>query len=337
MGNTDSLLRAVPEMGAMQAKSDQVVPEPSDGFVYTPSIQEITERALTYLEVGYSVHFSGPAGTGKTTLAFHVAAQLGRPVSLIHGDDEFGSSDLVGRDAGFQKSKVVDNYISRVVKTEEKMSTLWVDNRLTTACQNGATLIYDEFTRSRPETNNVLLSVLGERILNLPSMRRTGEGYLDVHPDFRAIFTSNPEEYAGVHKTQDALMDRVITLSIDHYERDTEISIVRGKTGVPERDATLIVDITRELRKVGVHNYRPTIRAAIAIGRVMDYRDIPVDASDPFFRTVCHDVFNMDTTKVTRAGESLMCEKVDEIIDQVCRKPARRAATRKRAVSAKKE
>ena len=41
---------------------------------------------------------SGPAGTGKTTLALHVAAKLGQPVTLIHGDDEFGSSDLVGND-----------------------------------------------------------------------------------------------------------------------------------------------------------------------------------------------------------------------------------------------
>ena len=99
----------------------------------------------------------------------------------------------------------MDNFIHSVLKTEEEMKTLWMDNRLTTACRNGDTLIYDEFTRSRPEANNALLSVLSEGILNLPKLRRNGEGYLEVHPAFRAIFTSNPEEYAGVHKTQDAL------------------------------------------------------------------------------------------------------------------------------------
>ncbi len=83
---------------------------------------------------------------------------------------------------------------------------------MTTACKNGNTLIYDEFTRSRPEANNALLSVLEEKFLNLPRLRRADKGYMDVHPDFRAIFTSNPEEYAGVHKTQDALMDRLITI-----------------------------------------------------------------------------------------------------------------------------
>ena len=29
------------------------------------------------------------------------------------------------------------------------------------------------------------------------------------------IFTSNPEEYAGVHKTQDALLDRMITIAVE--------------------------------------------------------------------------------------------------------------------------
>jgi len=34
-------------------------------FVETPYVQDITERALSYLRAGYPVHLSGPAGTGK--------------------------------------------------------------------------------------------------------------------------------------------------------------------------------------------------------------------------------------------------------------------------------
>jgi len=97
---------------------DIILPEPSEKFVSTSHVQELTDRALAYLDVGYPVHFAGPAGTGKTTLAFHVAAKLGRPVSLIHGDDEFGGSDLIGRDAGYRKHKLVDNFIHSVLKTE---------------------------------------------------------------------------------------------------------------------------------------------------------------------------------------------------------------------------
>lgn len=302
----------------VQTQADNVVPEQSEDFVITSYVREMTERALAYLEVGYSVHFAGPAGTGKTTLAFHVAAQLGRPVSLIHGDDEFRSSDLVGRDSGYRKQKVVDNFIHSVLRTEESMNSIWVDNRLTMACQKGYTLIYDEFTRSRPEANNTLLSVLEEKILNLPKLRKTGEGYLQVHPDFRAIFTSNPEEYAGVHKTQDALLDRMITIQVGHYDRDTEIHITSSKSGIPRQDAEIIVDIVRELRGFGVNNHRPTIRSSIAIAKILAHREGRARLNDPVFRWVCRDVLNTDTAKVTRGGQSIMSDKVDDVIRKVC-------------------
>ena len=302
----------------VQTDGDNILPEPGVEFVLTPYVREITERALAYLKAGYPVHFAGPAGTGKTTLAFHVAAQLGRPVTLMHGDDEFGSSDLIGRDAGYRKSKLIDNFIHSVLKTSEEMQSLWVDNRLTTACQNGDTLIYDEFNRSRAEANNALLSILSEKILNLPKLRASGDGYLEVHPDFRAIFTSNPEEYAGTHKTQDALMDRLITIHLGHYDRDTEVRITMAKSGLSMSDAERIVDIVRELRGVGVNNHRPTIRACITIARVLAREGGSARWNDPVFQWVCRDVLNTETAKVTRGGESVMPQKVDEVIRKVC-------------------
>ena len=309
---------------AILAENEPVLPEPSEAFVVTPYVQQLTERALAYLDVGYAVHFAGPAGTGKTTLAFHVAAQRARPVILIHGDDEFGSSDLVGRDTGYRKQKLVDNFIHSVLKTEESMSTLWVDNRLTTACQKGHTLIYDEFNRSRPEANNALLSVLEEKILNLPKLRRSGESYLQVHPGFRAIFTSNPEEYAGIHKTQDALMDRLITIHTDHFDRDTEVRIVMAKSGIAQPEAAKIVDIVRELRGVGVNNHRPTIRACILIARMLVHCRGHAQLADPVFQWVCQDVLSADTAKVTRNGQSLMPQMVDEVIRKVFGSPKHR-------------
>jgi gas vesicle protein GvpN len=298
---------------------DNVLPEQSEEFMVTPYVQDLTERALTYIKAGYPVHFAGPSGTGKTTLAFHVASQLNQPVTLIHGDDEFSSSDLIGRDSGYRKSKLVDNYIHSVLKTEENYNTVWEDNRLTTACQNGYTLIYDEFTRSRPEANNALLSILEEKILNLPKLHRYGKGYLEVHPKFRALFTSNPEEYAGVHKTQDALMDRLITIQIGHFDRNTEIQIAMAKSGLPQSDSEIIVDIIRELRNIGVNNNRPTIRACIAISRILANVGGRANPSDPIFMRICRDVLNIDTAKVTHDGRSIVnSNMVDDIIHRVC-------------------
>jgi gas vesicle protein GvpN len=272
----------------LSSEQDNVLIEASEEFVNTPYVQDLTERALTYLEVGYAVHFAGPAGTGKTTLALHVAAKLGRPVMLLHGDDEFTGADLVGRGSGYRRSKVVDNYIHSVMKTHEEMTTLWIDSRLTTACERGYTLIYDEFNRSKAEANNALLSVLSEGILNLPNRRQAECGYIDVHPQFRVVFTSNPDEYAAVHKAQDALMDRMITINVGHHDRETEIQITCAKTGIAVDDAEVIVDLVRRLR--GPSSHKPTIRACIAMGRVLAHRHAHARRGDPVFAWVCRDI-----------------------------------------------
>lgn len=289
---------------------------PGADFVNSGFVQELTDRALSYLEIGYPIHLSGPAGTGKTTLAFHIAAQLRSQVTLIHGDDEFGSSDLIGKNSGYKKSRVVDNYIHTVLKTEEEYNSSWQDNRLTTACKHGYTLIYDEFTRSRPEANNALLTVLEEKILNLPKLQHAGAGYLEVHPNFRAIFTSNPEEYVGVHKTQDALLDRMITIPLHHLNRDTEIEIAMAKSGLNQVDATNIVDIVRGVRKLGDNPHKPTIRAIIAMARISVHRGAEVAVDDPIFRQTCRDILHMDWIN---AGNNplMIAAEIDGLIEQV--------------------
>jgi len=301
-----------------QSQETGVDLEPSSGFAVTPYIEEIVESALVYLQTGYPIHFSGPAGTGKTTLAFHVASRLDRPVTLIHGDDEFKTSDLIGKNDGYRKRKLYDNFIHSVVKSEEEMQSIWADNRLTSACRNGHVLIYDEFNRSRPEANNVLLSVLQEGILSAPKRSRYGSGHLEVHPDFRAIFTSNPEEYAGVHKTQDALMDRLVTIQIHHFERETEIKIVEARSGIPRKDAEIIIDIIRKLRNMGVNNHRPSIRTGIMIACILAHRGGHAAWNDPIFLRICQDVLNTNTIKITRDGKALMQEKISDIIQKVC-------------------
>lgn len=287
--------------------------ERGDNFVLTPPIEALCRRAIAYLDAGYPIHLAGPAGTGKTTLAMHIAALRAKPVMLIYGDEEFGTSDLVGGEKGILSKKLVDNFIHSVLKTEESVRTQWVDNRLTTACKSGCTLVYDEFSRSRPEANNVLLAILEEGVLALPESRN-GDTYMRVHPGFRAVFTSNPEEYAGVHKTQDALLDRMITIELANYDRETEVAITAAKSGIPEDEARKIVAIVDDFRQLGVNNSRPTVRACIMIARVIAGRGGKVSADDAVFLATCIDVLGCDSLKVKKDGVSVAREEVLRLI-----------------------
>ncbi len=293
-----------------------IEPSPQIGFVETKFIRDITNRAMAYMNSGFPIHLRGRAGTGKTTLAMHLASKIGSPVVLIHGDEEFSTSDLVGGEYGYRFRKVVDNFIHTVMKTEEDMSKRWVDNRLTTAAKHGFTLIYDEFTRSRPEANNVLLSILEEKVLNLPAAR-SGEQYLNVNENFRAIFTSNPEEYAGTHETQDALRDRMITLDLKDFDKETEVSISASKSGMNEDSANRIVSIVRELRKSDIPEFAPTVRASLMIAKATAQQNAKTVYSNRKFRQTCMDILCSETQ---RYGPSRGDGRIENLVDGLIKK-----------------
>jgi nitric oxide reductase NorQ protein len=262
---------------------------PRDDYVDTPSMRALSTRALSFLNAGFPLHLRGPAGSGKTTLAFRLAADLGRPAMFLVGDEAMTTADLVGRQSRYQYRKVVDRFIHSVLKYEENVEQHWSDAKLTVACREGYTLIYDEFTRSRPEANNVLLAVLEERLLALPVDTGAGE-YIRVHPDFRIIFTSNPGEYAGVHDAQDALNDRVITMDVDYVDEQTEIAIAASRAALPLDIAAPVARLVRAYRASGDYQQLPTPRATIIIAKMVASRKLRVSADDADFVQLCLDV-----------------------------------------------
>lgn len=292
-----------------------IEPRPVAGFVETPYIKNLVRRSLNYIKAGFPVHLRGASGTGKTTLALHLASKIGRPAVLIHGDDEYSTSDLIGGEHGYRYRRLRDNFISSVLKEEEDLSRRWMDNRLTIAVKYGFTLLYDEFTRSRPEANNTLLSILQEGVMDLPSARQGQESYyLKAHPQFSAIFTSNPEEYAGTHKAQDALRDRMVTIDLRYFDKDTEIAITQAKSGLPQKDAEKIVNIVRALRDSGEYEFAPTIRGSIMLAKSLKCSGGAVSSSNRVFRQLAQDILASETT---RLGSQDRHDKVKKIVGKL--------------------
>lgn len=297
-------------------------PKATDDFVETPYIRNVINRALNYIKAGFPVHLRGISGTGKTTLALRIAQLVARPVIMIHGDEELGTSELVGGDFGYYTKRLRDNYIHSVVKIEEEGQKRWVDNRLTVAVEHGYTLIYDEFTRSRPEANNILLSVLQEGILDIPKGRGEDGHYLKTNPNFVAIFTSNPEEYAGVHRSQDALRDRMITIDIKNFDPETEIEITRAKSGMSRSDSKKIVSIVRKLRDSGQYEFAPTVRSCIMIAKSIKVHNgtARVAHNNGIFREICMDILTSATSRIgSQATSGRVSEIVERAIEEYCK------------------
>ena len=128
-----------------------------------------------------------------------------------------------------------------------------------------------------------------EKILVLPAQNRD-ESYIRVHPEFDAIFTSNPQEYAGVHASQDALIDRLVTLDVDHPDRDTEIAIAAARSGLEPTVVANIVDLVRKFRDHSACDHTLTMHASIVITHVVAVEGVQPSCESPAFVQLYYDV-----------------------------------------------
>jgi len=218
-----------------------------------------------------------------------VAERMGRPVVWINGDEYITTTDLVGGYSQVETEAIRDKYVHNVFKSKDILKADWVDNPLTIACKYGYTLVYNEFSRTKPAANNILLSVFEEGVLELPT-KFGEERYVSVHPDFRTILTSNSVEYAGIHRPQDALLDRMVGIYMDYYSFDTEVGIVMAHSGVAPEQAERIVQLVRLLRERMDGAQSPGTRACIMIAQGLEA------CGNDCFESVCFDVIATKTS-----------------------------------------
>ncbi|WP_254530690.1 gas vesicle protein GvpN [Natrinema gelatinilyticum] len=283
-----------------------------DPFVETDAVEALQHRIAGWLEAEQPVHLIGPTGCGKTALALSVAEERARPVVWINGDNAVDTAALVGSHAGGERYEETDQFVSGVTKKTQIVRERWVDNPLSVAVREGATLVYNEFSRSNPAAHNVLLSVFEEGVLERPG-KHGEERTIDVHPEFRTILTSNDVEYAGVHEQQDALLDRFIGVHVDYYDDETERSIVAAHVDLADDDIGTIVETTRALRDeleiiVGT---RAAITAAKGLA-VFDHDGENGKFDDEMLTNVFTDVL---APKIAREGDG----DIDELRSQISR------------------
>ena len=255
-------------------------------FFENDEIAAFLHRGLFYARAGVPLHFRGTAGRGKTAIAIEIAKRLGRPFSVMTGNDWLDIEDMVGKQVGQSTHAVVDKYIQRVRRSEETTRYDWENAILADAMLKGHTLVYDEFTRSSPKANGILLSVLEEGIL-VAADPLAASTHIHAHPNFRIILTSNPHDYAGVNASPDALLDRMVTFEMSRYSFETESGIVAARTGIPPLLAKRIVRLVSDLTP---DDQSCSMRACILIAQIAAMRLRTATLSDALLAQISADV-----------------------------------------------
>ena len=288
----------------------------SESFFENDEISNLLKRGLFYARSGVPIHFQGTAGRGKTALALEIAHRLGRKVCMIAGNDWLGTDDLIGREVGQSTSSVVDKYVQSVHRRETSQRYEWQSSRLAEAMQSGHTLVYDEFTRSSAKANGILLSVLEEGVL-LNTNPLSESDCITAHPDFRIILTSNPNDYAGLNATPDALLDRMVTFRLARYSAQTESGIVAARTGLDANVSHKIVRLVHDFTRAPEDAAECSMRAAIMIAQIAAMRLRAATLSDALLSQIAADVLNGRGAEITTGQIATYLARTDHITQEV--------------------
>jgi cobaltochelatase CobS len=202
--------------------------------------------------------FTGPTGSGKTSIAEQVAARLNRPYYQIGFDSDTTRADFVGQ---------------WVVRGDEMVFQYGI---LPRAIRDNAVLVLDEWDCANPSVTMVLQNVLQDKPLTLAE---TGE-IIDPrdYPFFRIIATSNTlgqgDEtglYNGTTPQNFATLDRFnLVAHVDYPTPAVEKQIIMKAAGITEADKDVLEKLTSTAKLVREAFVKQEIRTTMSTRTVIN-------------------------------------------------------------------
>lgn len=178
----------------------------------------------------------GPTGTGKTELILLACDKLGIDCSVY--------------DMGSMYDPVAG--LLGVHRLNESGSSVFDYAKFTQDIQKPGVILLDELSRAPVTSLNILFPCLDSRRM-LPVEIAGGNDIrnIKIHPDCTFIATANVgAEYTGTMSMDRALVNRFFPMELDYIPEKMEVKVLEGRCGISNDDATLIVYVANQIRKL---------------------------------------------------------------------------------------
>ncbi len=225
-----------------------------DKFKIIGRTDELKKIILAH-SVGKNILIEGEVGVGKTTLANAVSSYFDSKFYRIDCAEETLTHNLIGYfdpPLVIAKGYIEDSYLY---------------GPLASAMMNGGCLFINEINRMPESTQNVLLTALDEKFLEIPKLK-----LIRADENFFVIATLNPSAHVGVTVLGEALKDRFIWIKLDYQTPDEEIKIIKQEVDFDSQDERIpkiaqeIIQITRNNTSI---RRGSSIRGAIDMAALM--------------------------------------------------------------------
>lgn len=212
----------------------------------------LVERAIVGLAGNRGLLLVGEPGTAKSMLSELLAAAIsGCSTNTIQGS------------AGIMEDQVKYSWNYALLLAEGPSTRALVPSALHVAMREGVLARFEEITRCPPEIQDVLISLLSDKVMMIPELSDVNR-VLPAKPGFNVIATANTRD-RGVHEMSSALKRRFNFETVHPIQDlDLEVSLVQRECEKLLGDSGAAVVIDKgvvELLVTAFHDLREGVTA----------------------------------------------------------------------------